>query len=501
MPHSSDASSAAGAPLTCSRRPRRLVGVLLAADQVGVGAERRGRARASAAAARSRPPAAGGPAGRPSIVHRRACRAVGGGADVAAARSSRCARRCAGRSGSRRCRCARRRRAGGRGGPSRGRAASTGTCVPSSIFSASSRAVISSTPLPVTISRSHAGERARRRQRSASRWASVLVDHARSTVVRVGGAGDRGAARAAARRSRRCGTTTCRAAASRSTSRRPSGASGVGAVISDRARAVARGPHRGERRRACPPRARPRSARRRACGSSGPRRRRARRARPSSAAPAIAACSLVPQPVSDDRSRASRIDSAASSAAGDAEDRRHEARLGQDHLLHRPRRARRAAPACRSWPRTVPCQWPVRQGHFDADEPGHFGALRAARPRAPGRCAPSSRMRSAPRSPAAALRPAPGCPPRASLAEALARLPRRRQRGVRRRSPPKAGSRSAAAPPRSSAPSPPRASAATAARGRRSHRRSDRAQRRFAPRPPARQRWQTGSTPDRRPAT
>ena len=48
----------------------------------------------------------------------------------------------------------------------------TGTCVPSSIFSASSRAVISSRPLPVTISRwAPASVRAASAKRS--RWASV----------------------------------------------------------------------------------------------------------------------------------------------------------------------------------------------------------------------------------------------------------------------------------------------------------------------------------------
>ena len=117
-----------------------------------------------------------------------------------------------------------------------------------------------------------------------------------------------------------------------------------------------------------------------------------------------------------------------------------------------PTAGRRAARACRSWPSTVPSRWPFRQGHFDADEPSHFGAVRRARPRrGRRRCAPSSRTRSAPRSPAAARRRARGCRPRACSPR---RCTSRAAWSARRtrRSPPRAGSRSAAAPRRSSAP-------------------------------------------------
>ena len=66
----------------------------------------------------------------------------------------------------------------------------TGSVRPSSIFSASSRAVISSTPLPVTMSRSTPASRVPRR-RSGRAVRACSVDHARAGL-RVGGARDRG---------------------------------------------------------------------------------------------------------------------------------------------------------------------------------------------------------------------------------------------------------------------------------------------------------------------
>ena len=144
---------------------------------------------------------------------------------------------------------------------------------PSSIFSASSRAVISSRPLPVTISRSQPVACAARRIAGAGPACSMT--RARRLV---GGAGDRGAAPAAARRSRRCGTTTCPPAACDRE---------VGAGIDlgpggDQDRAGGGGLHRRERGRGAGlVRDRDQDALARA-GRARPRRRRARRA-PSSA--------------------------------------------------------------------------------------------------------------------------------------------------------------------------------------------------------------------------
>ena len=81
--------------------------------------------------------------------------------------------------------------------------------------------------------------------------------------------------------------------------------------------------------------------------------------------------------------------------------------------------------------KTVPSLWTVQQSHFEADEPSHFGAVRPTRPRAPEPCARSSRT------PICAAITGGGAPPGHQpprLARArrdAARLPRRRQRGLR----------------------------------------------------------------------
>ena len=159
MPQSSDARSAARR----SRARGRRGGLVRPPPRGGSGrgwCRRRARARASAAAARSRRPAAGGRSGRPSIV------TAGMSSSATAARTSRgalVALRRAGRvdADDDDARCARRRRAGGRAGPSRCPSGVTGTCRPSSILSASSRAVISSTPLAGDDQPLAAGERLR----------------------------------------------------------------------------------------------------------------------------------------------------------------------------------------------------------------------------------------------------------------------------------------------------------------------------------------------------
>ena len=168
-----------------------------------------------------------------------------------------------------------------------------------------------------------------------SRWASA-PSITRLRVAASARAGDRRereqrrdvADRVAPRRVRAAACATTRSAAGASSGMR--GDRGSCARVRRRAARRASPP--------CRPRGRPRSARRRAAGRALPRTRRGRGA-PSSAAPAIAACSLVPQPVSDHRPAPRGSHSRGLERRRRREDRRHEPRLGQDHLLHRPRRA------------------------------------------------------------------------------------------------------------------------------------------------------------------
>ena len=161
------------------------------------------------------------------------------------------------------------------------------------------------------------------------------------------------------------------------------------------------------------------------------RRPRTRRAsgRPSSAAPAIAACSLVPQPVMHDRlalaDRLRRLD-----RPGRGEDRRHQPRLGQDHLLHRPRRAVAQLGHVAHGRRRYRREWPVRQGHFDADRTVPLWSCSPAGPR-------RRPLRAQLEDAICAAITGGGAPPGTRLpasrvlAETLARLARRGERGVR----------------------------------------------------------------------
>ena len=132
-------------------------------------------------------------------------------------------------------------------------------------------------------------------------------------------------------------------------------------------------------------------------------------ASPSSAAPACAACSLVPQPASTTGSpaaAAARISAPASRRRGRGEHRLGQLRLGQDHLLHRPRRAgaqlgfvAHGARRYRLAPR-VPARANRAQG----------GGTAAARGRAPRRLDRRSRRRRSRRPPASRCRAAPCTP-------------------------------------------------------------------------------------------
>ena len=321
----------------------------------------------------------------------------------------------------------------------------TGTCRPSSIFSASSRAVISSRPLPVTISRS---QPARVRAASAKRGAEVerALDHARAGRL-VGGAGDRGEGQQRRDVADGVAPRGVDAAAWRSTMSAPVSASGLAVIRIVRALGG-----RAWRRASppCRPRGRRRSARRSSCGSS--EASNASRARaPSSAAPAIAACSLVPQPMTT-TGPPSRIHSAASSASA-------EARIGATSpgsaqiissiahggpsrssgiVAHGRRRYRLSGPSDRA------TSMPMNRATLEL-----FAALDRSAPE-PLRAQLEDAICAAITGGGAP--PGTRLPASRTLAEALARLPRRGQRGVRPdrrrgldRGPPRQ-------PPRSSAP-------------------------------------------------
>ena len=283
--------------------------------------------------------------------------------------------------------------------------------------------MISSTPLPVTIRRS---QPASVRAASAKRVAQGerALDHARAGR-RVGGAGDRGEAPAAARRSRRCGTTTCPPAASRRRGRRPCQLRACAVIRIVRARRSRL--QRGERRRGA--------------GLVRDRDQHAAALRVERGLEGVAGAGAEQRGAGhrrvlaraaadhDDRSRprgSTRPPRAPPARRGSAP--RAPARPGSSPPW--PTAGRRAARACRSWPSTVPSRWPFRQGHFDADEPSHFGAVRPARPRAPEPLRAQLEDAICAAITGGGAPPAPGCPPRASRRDP-ARLPRRRQRGLR----------------------------------------------------------------------
>ena len=248
-----------------------------------------------------------------------------------------------------------------------------------------------------------------------ARRAGRACPRSRACSRLVGGAGDRGQ-----RQQRRdvadgVAPATCPPAACRASRSAPVSASGLAVIRIVRR---VRGLHRRERGRGARPRARSRSARPRlrverglegvaGAGVRAAPRRPSRRARWCRSRSTTTGLGLA-----DQLRRLDRLGRAPGSAP------RAPARPGSSPPW--PTAGRRAARACRSWPSTVPSRWPFRQGHFDADEPSHFGALRRARPgRADARCAPSSRTRSAPRSPTAARRRARRLPASRVLAEAL----------------------------------------------------------------------------------
>ena len=146
----------------------------------------------------------------------------------------------------------------------------TGLCRPSSILSASSRAVISSTPEPLTIRRSQPTRvcaASLKRGRRASVPSMTLVQ-----VALVGGARDRGQ-----RQQRR--DVADGVAPARVGERRRDGEIGarLGVRVGrDQDRARVGGPASRPASPRCPPRARRRSARRRPAGRARPRRRRGR---------------------------------------------------------------------------------------------------------------------------------------------------------------------------------------------------------------------------------
>ena len=190
----------------------------------------------------------------------------------------------------------------------------TGMCVPSSIFSASSRAVISSRPLPLTIRRSHAGERRAPASRSG-RAGRASPSITRVQVAASAALGDRGEGEQ--RRDVADGVAPRGVVERRARRRCPRvGARRRFAVMGIVRAPLARGRQRGERRRGLALVRDGDADAARPAGRARPRRRRAARA-PSSAAPAIAACSLVPQPTIT-TGPPSRIDSAASTAADEA---------------------------------------------------------------------------------------------------------------------------------------------------------------------------------------
>ena len=299
----------------------------------------------------------------------------------------------------------------------------TGTCRPSSIFSASSRAVISSRPLPVTIRRSQPA-RVLGGLGEARAQVERALDHARAGRL-VGGAGDRGEGQQRRDVADGVAPRACRPAAWRSTRSAPVSASGLAVIRIVRA-FVAR--HRGERGRRA--------------GLVGDGDQHALVLRVQRGLEGVAGAGA-------EQRRAGHRGVLARAAARDDDrlglahplgglERLGEARIGatrpgsaQDHLFHRPRRAIAQLGHRRSWLSTVPSQWTFRQSHFDADEPSHFGAVRHARPRRARAAARPARGRDLRRD--HRRRRAARHPP-ARLAHArrgAPRLPRRGQRGLR----------------------------------------------------------------------
>ncbi len=254
----------------------------------------------------------------------------------------------------------------------------TGTCRPSSIFSASSRAVISSRPLPVTIRRSTRRERARG------------VGEARAVLERVGddARAGRGVGRARDRGEREQRRDVADGVAPRGVDERRRDDDVGGRLVrlggdQDRARAV-RGGRAHARRASRPCRAswetrdadaavlRVQRRLERVAGDRAGEQRRAGHRR------------VLARAAADDHDRPALADRLGRlERGGRGQDRLDQPRLGVDHLLHRPRRARAQLRHLAHGRRRYRLSGPPEQSHFDASEPCHFGALRRPGPLAP----------------------------------------------------------------------------------------------------------------------